>query len=133
MAAAKSDRYEAGLGVRRRTLGDEYVNAALNSASDFTRPFQEFVTEYAWGNVWAQPGLEPRERSLVTLAILAAMNQHDELRLHLQAARRNGCTPEEIRATLFHVAAYAGLPAAVNAFKIASQVLSELDASSGNE
>jgi 4-carboxymuconolactone decarboxylase len=131
MNASKSERYEEGLSVRRRTLGEDYVNAALNAASDFTRPFQEFVTEYAWGNVWAQPGLEPRERSLVTVAILAAMNQHDELKLHLQAARRNGCTPEEIQATLFHVAAYAGLPSAVNAFKIAQQVLSEPAASSG--
>lgn len=126
MEADGSERYQAGLAIRRRTLGEAYVKAALDNASEFTRPFQEFVTEYAWGEVWTGHELPKRDRSLVTVAMLAAMNQHDELRLHLEAAVRNGCTPEEIRATLFHVALYAGLPAAVSAFKIAQQVLTEV-------
>ncbi len=125
MEAEGSERYQAGLAVRRQTLGEAYVNAALDNASEFTRPFQEFVTKYAWGEVWTGDELPKRDRSLVTVAMLAAMNQHDELRLHLAAAVRNGCKPEEIRAALFHVALYAGLPAAVSAFKIAQQVLSE--------
>lgn len=120
-----NQRYDAGLELRRRTLGEAYVQRALDSATDFTRPFQEFVTEFAWGAVWDAPGLPARSRSLVTVAILAALNQQDELRLHLQAALRNGCDPVELRETLFHVGLYAGLPAAVTGFRIAQQVLDE--------
>jgi 4-carboxymuconolactone decarboxylase len=125
MSDSHTERFEQGLAVRRRTLGDAYVQRALDNATDFTRPFQEWVTEYAWGGVWDRPGLPARSRSLVTVAILAALNQEDELRLHLQAALRNGCEPDELQQTLFHVALYAGLPAAVTAFRIAQQVLSE--------
>lgn len=119
------ERYQAGLELRRRTLGEAYVQKALDSATDFTRPFQQFVTEFAWGAVWDRPGLSLHSRSLVTVAILAALNQEDELRLHLQAALRNGCELDELREVLFHVGLYAGLPAAVTAFKIAQQVLND--------
>jgi 4-carboxymuconolactone decarboxylase len=121
------------MALRRRTLGDAYVQSAVDNATDFTRPFQEFVTEYAWGAVWDRPGFPPQTRSLVTVAILAALNQHDELKLHLQSALRNGCQPKELQETLFHVALYAGLPAAVSAFKTAQQVLDDSGISLGGE
>jgi 4-carboxymuconolactone decarboxylase len=128
-----ANRYEAGMALRRRTLGDAYVQKAVDNATDFTRPFQEFVTEYAWGAVWDRPNFPAQKRSLVTVAILAALNQHDELRLHVQSALRNGCRPEELQETLFHVALYAGLPAAVSGFRIAQQVLDEAGISLGSE
>lgn len=125
MSSTVNDRYREGLALRRQTLGEAYVDKALAGATGFTRPFQELVTEYAWGAVWDRPGVPAPTRSLVTVGILAALNQHDELRLHLQAALRNGCQPEQLRETLLQVALYAGLPAAVTAFKIAEQVLGE--------
>lgn len=128
-----TDRYRAGMELRRRTLGEAYVQKALDNATDFTRPFQEFVTEYAWGAVWDRPGFPAQTRSLVTVAILAALNQTDELKLHLQAALRNGCQPEELREILFHVALYAGLPPAVSAFRTAQQVLDEAGISLDSE
>jgi len=118
-------RYERGLAMRRQVLGADYVDAALASADAATRPIQEFVTEYAWGAIWSRPGLEPRIRSLITLAMLVALNQPAELRLHIEAALRNGCTPDEIRETLLHSAIYLGVPAALAALAIAKAVLPE--------
>jgi 4-carboxymuconolactone decarboxylase len=118
-------RLERGLEMRRRVLGREYVDAALAAADENARPIQEFVTEYVWGSIWAREGLEPRLRSLITLAMLVGLRQPDELRTHVRAAVRNGCTQEEIRETLLHSAVYLGVPAALAALEIARQVFSE--------
>lgn len=114
-----------GLAMRRRVLGAEYVDRALANASDFTREFQQFITRYAWGEVWTRTGLEPRIRSLITIALLAAAGREEELKLHIRAIANTGATPEEIREALFHVAVYAGVPAANTAFRIANEILRE--------
>ncbi len=116
-------RFEEGLELRKEVMGAEYVDRSFGEADDFTRPFQELVTEYAWGAVWARPGLPRKVRSLLTVALTAALNRPHELRLHLQGALRNGCTWEEIRETLLQVAVYAGMPAALDAFRVAREVL----------
>jgi 4-carboxymuconolactone decarboxylase len=113
----------AGMKVRRSVLGDEHVDQAIQNTDDFTRDFQEFITRYAWGEVWSRPGLPRTTRSLMTLAILVALKNEDELRMHLRAALRNGVTKEEIREVLLHSAIYCGLPAANKAFHIAQEVL----------
>jgi len=113
--------YEDGMKVRRAVLGDEYVDRATETASELDADFQRWITETAWGGVWARPDLDLRTRSLLTIAILGALN-HDELELHLRAARNTGATPDEVREVLLHVAVYAGVPAANRAFKIAKVV-----------
>ena len=113
--------YEDGMKVRRAVLGDEYVDRATEAVTDLDADFQRWITETAWGGVWARPELDLRTRSLLTIAILAAFN-HDELELHLRAARNTGVTPEDIREALLHVAVYAGVPAANRAFKIAKGI-----------
>ncbi|MCS7234418.1 MAG: 4-carboxymuconolactone decarboxylase [Armatimonadota bacterium] len=118
-------RFEEGLQVRKAVMGEEYVERSFQEADEFTRPFQELVTEYAWGAVWARPGLPRKVRSLLTVAVTAALNRPHELRLHLRGALRNGCTPEEIRETLLQVAVYAGMPAGLDAFRVAREVLEE--------
>lgn len=122
----KDPTYEAGLKVRRRVLGDAYVDRALNNATGFDREFQEMITRHAWGDVWTRPGLEPRLRSLITIAILAALGSDDELKLHVHATRNTGATPDEIKETLMQVAIYAGVPAANRAFHLAKAVFEEL-------
>jgi 4-carboxymuconolactone decarboxylase len=117
--------FDKGLKVRKEVLGAEYVEVALSSADDFNRPFQELVTEYAWGAVWGREGLPRKTRSMLNLAMLTALNRPQELKLHVRAAIRNGCTKEEIREILMHAAIYAGVPAAVDAFRIAREVISE--------
>ena len=116
-------RYERGLAMRRKVLGPEYVDAALASTDEASRDVQDFVTEYAWGSVWTRVGLDPRTRSLITLAMLAGLNQPAELRLHIRGALRNGCSPTEIRETLLHGAIYLGVPAALAALAEARDVL----------
>ena len=111
--------------TRREVLGDAHVDRAQERATDFTRPFQEFITRYAWGEVWNRPGLDRRQRSMITLAALTAVRAEGELELHVRAALRNGLTPEEIREVLLHTAVYAGVPAANAAFAIAQRVLDE--------
>ncbi len=118
-------RFEEGLRVRREVMGEEYVERSFREADDFSRPFQELVTEYAWGAVWTRPGLPRKVRSLLTVAMMAALNRPHELRLHLRGALRNGCTAEEIRETLLQAAVYAGMPAALDAFRVAREVLAE--------
>ena len=113
--------YEDGMKVRRAVLGDEYVDKATEAATDLDADFQRWITETAWGGVWARPDLDLRTRSLLTVAILGALN-HEELELHLRAARNNGVTPEDVREALLHVAVYAGVPAANRAFKIAKDI-----------
>lgn len=120
-----SDPFEAGQRVRREVLGDAYVDRTLGSASDFTRPFQELITRYAWGSVWSREALDRRTRSVITLAVLTALGHENELALHVRAARGNGLSAEEIGEVLLHTAIYAGVPAANAAFAIAQRVLEE--------
>ena len=117
--------YDTGLEIRRTVLGDEYVDAALARQDDFTAPFQDFITRYGWGEVWARPGLDRRTRSCLTVALLAALGHHRELAIHLRGALRNGVTPDELREVLIHTAIYAGVPAAHSAFAVAQEVLGE--------
>ena len=115
--------YDKGLEIRREVLGDEYVDAALARQDGFTAPFQDFITRYAWGDVWARPGLDRRIRSCITVALLAALGRDRELAVHLRGALRNGVTPDEIREVLMHTAVYAGAPAANSAFAVAQELL----------
>lgn len=119
------ERFDKGLTVRREVLGSEYVDASIAGANDFTRPMQELVTEYCWGEVWTQPDLPRRTRSLINIAMISALNRPHELKLHVRGALRNGCTMEEIRAVLLQVAIYCGVPAAIDSFRVASAVLKE--------
>ena len=117
--------YDEGMRVRREVLGDEHVDRAAAAETPFTQPFQELITRYAWGSVWARPGLDRRTRSCITLALLVALRAEGELPMHVRAARRNGLTPDEIGEVLLHASVYAGVPAANAAFAIAQEVLSE--------
>ena len=119
------EKFERGLAVRREVLGADYVDRALAHADDFNRPMQELVTEYCWGEIWNQPELPRRTRSLLNIAMISALNRPHELQLHVRGALRNGCTMEEIRAVLMQVAIYCGVPAAIDGFRIASAVLKE--------
>ena len=120
-----SDAHEAGMKVRREVLGDEHVDRAVDGTTPFTEPFQDFITRYAWGDVWTREGLDRRTRSAITLALLAALGHENELALHVRAALRNGLTPEEISEVLLHTAVYAGVPAANSAFTVAKRVIDE--------
>jgi 4-carboxymuconolactone decarboxylase len=119
------DRYERGMGVRREVLGDAHVDAALAGGSPLTADYQELITRYAWGEVWARPGLDRRTRSCITLTALVAGGHHSELALHLRAARRNGLTWDEIKEVLLQAAIYCGVPAANSAFAVAQRVQEE--------
>ena len=121
------DRYEEGMRVRREVHGDEHVDAATARTTDLTREFQELLTRYAWGEIWSRPGLPRRERSLVTLGVLAALGRADELRMHVGAALRNGVTRAELEEVLLQVAVYCGLPAANVAFHLAEEALAAGD------
>jgi 4-carboxymuconolactone decarboxylase len=116
-------RFNAGLAARRRVLGDEYVDRAFDSADAFNISFQNMLTEYCWGEVWTRSALTDRQRSLNNLCILAALNRSDEFKTHFRGALRNGCTLDELRDTLVQIAVYAGVPAGVEAFRLARQVL----------
>jgi 4-carboxymuconolactone decarboxylase len=118
------DRFEAGLEKRRAVVGAEYVERALEAADDFDRDWQRLLTEYCWGEVWTGPALTDRQRSLHNLCLLAALNRQHEFELHFRGALRNGCTHDELRETLIQIAVYAGVPAGVEAFRIAKRVLS---------
>jgi 4-carboxymuconolactone decarboxylase len=118
----EQERYEQGMRVRREVLGDDYVERTLENRTPFNEDFQRFITRYAWGEVWAGEGLPRHTRSLVTIALMIALNREAELRLHLRAAQRNGVTKEEIKELLLHCAIYCGLPAANSAFHIAEEV-----------
>jgi 4-carboxymuconolactone decarboxylase len=122
-----ADDFTDGMAVRREVLGDAHVDRAVAATTGFTAPFQEFITRTAWGQVWSRDGLDRRTRSCVTLALLTALQCHEELAMHVRAARRNGLTPDEIAEVLLHTAVYAGVPAANAAFKIAEAVLADDD------
>jgi 4-carboxymuconolactone decarboxylase len=119
------DAYERGLRVRREVLGDEHVERALEDAGAHTAAFQDLITRYAWGEIWARPGLDRRTRSLITLTALTALGRFDELELHLRAARRIGVPPDEIAEVLLQSAVYCGVPAANSAFSVFRRVLAD--------
>jgi len=118
-------RHDEGMQVRREVLGDAHVDSAVERTTEFTTDFQNLITRYAWGEIWARPGLDRRTRSCITLTALAALNHHEELALHVRAALRNGLTPDEIGEVLLQCAIYCGVPAANRAFAIAQQVINE--------
>lgn len=124
-----SETYETGLRIRKEVLGAEYVEASLDAADDFNRAFQELVTEYCWGAGWGRDALSRRDKSLLNLVMLGALNRSAEFKLHLKGALTNGCSRDEIRDTLFQLAIYAGIPAGVEAFRLAREVFAELDKS----
>jgi 4-carboxymuconolactone decarboxylase len=121
------DKFEAGLEVRKAVLGKEFVENAIKSADDFSRPLQELVTEYCWGAVWTREGLSRKTRSMLNLAMLTALNRPHELKMHIKGALTNGVTREEIREVLLQTAIYCGVPAGVDAFRTAREVFAELD------
>ena len=122
------DRHARGMEVRRSVLGADHVERATAQITDLDRDFQQFITEGAWGSVWARPGWTPRERSMVTLALLAAGGHHDEFAMHVRATRNTGASPADITEALLHVAVYAGVPAANHALKIAKATLAAMEA-----
>ena len=121
------ERYESGMNVRRAVLGDQHVDRSLASRSGFNEEFQDLITRYAWGEIWTRPGLPRHTRSLVTLALMIALNRGDEFRMHLRAAANNGVTRDEIKEVLLQCAIYCGLPAANSAFHMAQDVFAEMD------
>jgi len=120
-----AERAAQGMTVRREVLGDEHVDRAVAGTTQLTAPFQDFITRYAWGEIWSRPGLSRAERSMITLTALVVLRQEGELAMHLRAALRNGLTPEQIGEVLLHTAVYAGVPAANRAFAIAQEVLAD--------
>ena len=118
-----SDAHERGMEIRREVLGDEHVDAAVERTSDFTADFQDLITRYAWGEIWARPGLDRRTRSAITMTALIAVGRFDELPMHVRAALRNGLTRDELKEVLLQTAIYCGVPAANAAFAIAQRVL----------
>lgn len=121
------EKFEQGLEIRRSVLGAEYVDNSINNATDFNRPMQELVTEYCWGEVWARPGLPKKTRSMLNLAMITALNRPHELKLHVRGAINNGVSKEEIQEVLLQTAIYCGVPAAIDSFRTAKEVLDELD------
>jgi 4-carboxymuconolactone decarboxylase len=117
--------YDRGMRIRREVLGNEYVDTAVGRTTEFTADFQDFITRYAWGEIWTRPGLDRKTRSCITLTALVALGRLDELELHLRAAIRNGLTEREIAEVFLHSAVYCGVPAANSAFAVARRVLSE--------
>jgi 3-oxoadipate enol-lactonase/4-carboxymuconolactone decarboxylase len=119
------DRYTAGMQVRREVLGDDHVDRATAGTTDFTQDFQQLITEYAWGTIWTRPGLDRRSRSMITLTALVARGHHEELAMHVRAARRNGLSVDEIKEVLLQTAIYCGVPDANTAFRIAQAALAD--------
>jgi len=122
------ERYSSGMRVRRAVLGEHYVEKAQSNTTPFNEPFQDLITRYAWGEIWARPGLPRHTRSLLTLAMMVALNRSDEFRMHVRAAANNNVTREEIQEVLLQSAIYCGVPAANSAFHIAQEVFAEMDA-----
>jgi len=125
MTPTEPSRFDRGQQVRREVLGDEHVARAAAATTSFDGDFQKFIVETAWGSVWARPGLDRRTRSLITVAILASLNRREELEMHLRATRNTNTSREDVAEALFHVAVYAGVPAAHTAFQVAKAVFEE--------
>jgi 4-carboxymuconolactone decarboxylase len=122
-----SELYKKGMSTRRSVLGDDHVDKAIKATTDFDRDFQEYITAGAWGMVWDRPGLTKRERSLITIALLAALGHDEELRMHLKATKNTGASADDVKEVLLHTAVYAGVPVANNAFKLAKELLKDND------
>jgi 4-carboxymuconolactone decarboxylase len=120
-------RYEEGMAVRKAVLGAEYVDKSLRDADEFTRPMQDLVTEYCWGEIWTRPGLDRRTRSFLNLAMLTALNRPHEIKLHVRGALNNGLTKDELMEVFLQSAIYCGVPAALDAMRVAKEVFAEMD------
>jgi 4-carboxymuconolactone decarboxylase len=123
----EQERHDQGMAVRRAVLGDAHVDRSLERRHGFNEEFQDLITRYAWGEIWTRPGLPRHTRSLITIAMLVALNRGDELRLHVRAAFNNGVTREEIKEVLLQTAVYCGIPAANSAFRLADEVFARMD------
>ena len=121
----EEERLQQGFTMRRAVLGDAHVDRAEANTTELNADFQNFITRYAWGEVWTRPGIDRRDRSMITIAMLIALNRPDELRMHLRACFNNGVSEEELREVIFHSALYCGLPAANSAYHLAAEVLRE--------
>ncbi|MEQ8346552.1 MAG: 4-carboxymuconolactone decarboxylase [Sneathiellaceae bacterium] len=121
-----NDRFDTGMRTRRAVLGDAHVDRASQGITPFDADFQRFITEGAWGSVWSRPGLTKRERSLITIALLAALGHHDEVAMHVRATANTGATPEDVKEAMLHVAVYAGVPAANSAIRVAKAAFAEM-------
>ena len=124
---SESDLFKKGLKVRKEVLGEDYVNKSIAGADEFTRTMAEWSTEFCWGALWTRPGLDRRTRSVVNLAMIAAINRPHELKLHVKAALKNGLTKDEIKEICLQVAVYCGVPAGIDSFRIAKDAFKELD------
>ena len=122
-----SELFEKGLQIRREVLGAEHVEASMSQADDFSRPLQELVTEYCWGNVWSRPGLDRKTRSLINVAMLTALNRPHEVKLHLRGALNNGCSKNDIMEVLLQTAIYCGVPAAMDSLRVAKEFFQEVE------
>jgi len=127
-----SPRYEQGMATRRNVLGNAHVDRAEAAKTEMDTPFQDLITEAAWGHVWSRPNISKRERSMITLALLAALGQDEEVAMHVRATRNTGASPEDIREAMLHVAIYAGVPAANHALKIVKRTLAEMEESNAD-
>ena len=127
------DRYDAGMKVRRAVLGDAHVDRSLANRQPFSEEFQDLITRYAWGEIWTRPGLPRHTRSLITLALMIALNRGDEFKMHVRASASNGVTRDEIKEMLLQCAIYCGVPAANQAFHQAQEVFAEMDAATGGQ
>jgi 4-carboxymuconolactone decarboxylase len=123
-----NEKFERGLALRKQVLGAEYVEKSMASADSFSMPMQELSTEYCWGHVWTRPGLALRDRSLINIAMISALNRPHELKLHVKAALNNGLSRDEIREVILQVAVYCGVPAGIDSTRIAREAFAELDA-----
>ncbi len=123
-----NEKFERGLALRKQVLGAEYVEKSMASADSFSMPMQELSTEYCWGHVWTRPGLALRDRSLINIAMISALNRPHELKLHVKAALNNGLSREEIREVILQVAVYCGVPAGIDSTRIAREAFAEVDA-----
>lgn len=121
-----SEKFKAGMAVRRKVLGDAYVDRSLANMTELTRDLQTIITEHAWGDIWTREGLTLKQRSLINISILSALNRPHELELHLRGAIKNGCTPVEIREALLQTAVYAGLPSGLDSFRVVRRVFEEM-------
>jgi 4-carboxymuconolactone decarboxylase len=126
------ERHQKGMATRRAVLGDAHVNRAEKNKNDFNAEFQDLITRYAWGEIWTRPGLPRQTRSMITLAMMVALNRNDELRMHLRAALTNGVSRAEIKEVLLQSAIYCGVPAANSAFHLAQEVFAEMDSAAGS-
>ncbi|WP_395337414.1 carboxymuconolactone decarboxylase family protein [Novosphingobium sp. BL-8H] len=124
----QDEKFERGLATRRAVLGNAYVDKALDGADDFNWPMQELTTKYCWDEIWNRPGLDRRSRSILNLGMIAALNRGHEFKAHIRGALNNGLTREEIREVLLQIAVYVGIPAGVDSFRLAREVIAEIDA-----